>query len=67
MTPATGTQNPVEELMTLYQTRLTLLGAHIDLPWEAYNPHSTCQDKSVEEAKEFREKVWRFFDTERAR
>ena len=53
--------------MTLYQIRLALLGAHIDLPWEAYDPHSTCQGKSVEEAKELRTKVWRFFDPERAR
>jgi hypothetical protein len=65
--PATGTQNPAEELMSPYQIRLTLLGAHIDLPWEAYNPHSTCQDKSVAEAKAYREKVWRFFGAERAR
>ena len=53
--------------MNLYQLKLALLGAHIGLPPEAYNPHSTCQDKSVEEAKELREKVWRFFDPERAR
>jgi hypothetical protein len=65
--PAPDAQHPVEELVNFYKTKLALLGAHIGLPPEAYNPHSTCQDKSVEEAKELREKVWRFFDPERAR
>jgi hypothetical protein len=63
--PATGAQgqplSPVEELMNLYQVRLTLLAASMELPWEAYNPHSTLQDKSVAEAKAYREKAWRFF------
>ena len=47
--------------MGLYQIRLALLAAGIDLPWEAYNPHSRLQDKSVAEAKAYREKVWRSF------
>ena len=68
--PATGTEgqlpNPVEELMMLYQVKLTLLAFQIGLPVEAHMPHSPLQDKSVAEAQAYKEKVWRFFNTEPA-
>ena len=52
--------------MMLYQVRLTLLAAEIGLPVEAHMPHSPLQDKSVAEAQAYKEKVWRFFNTEPA-
>jgi len=68
--PATGTEgqlpNPVEELMTRYQVMLTLLAAQIGLPVEAHMPQSLLQDKTVAEAQGYKEKVWRFFNTEPA-
>ena len=68
--PATGTEgqlpNPVQELMELYQIQLTLLASQIGLPVEAHMPHSPLQDKSVAEAQAYKEKVWRFFNTEPA-
>ena len=68
--PATSTEgqlpNPVEELMTAYQIRLTLLAAFIDLPAKAHMTNNLLHDKSVAEAQEYKEKVWRFFNTEPA-
>ena len=68
--PATGTEgqlpNPVEELMMLYQVKLTLLAFEIGLPVEAHMPHSPLQGKSVAEAQAYKEQVWRFFNTEPA-
>ena len=68
--PATSTEgqlpNPVEELMTAYQIRLTLLAVEIGLPVDAHMPHGPLQDTSMAEAQAYKEKVWRFFNTEPA-
>ena len=68
--PATSAEgqlpNPLAELFEAYQIKLTGLAVDIGLPPEAHMHNNLLHDKSVAEAQEYKEKVWRFFNTEPA-
>jgi hypothetical protein len=53
--------------MSLYQVRLTLLAASVELPWEAYNPTARSRTRAWQRPRRTEKRFGASSDTERAR